>query len=172
MHVLIATDGTMDVEKASKFGTALAGPNGRVTVLTIIEVHRNLLRDLRAIYGERHPPRIDQDAEYVSVRSTDTSPDAGWPGDDEMIARYLDQQREARTETLVAELSETGVEVEVVALEGENAASGIIAVAKDLGAEVVVLGSHGSGLFEGLLGSTGTKLARRAPCPVLVLREG
>jgi len=170
MHVLIATDGTIDVTEAGKFGSALAGPDGRVTVLTIIEVNRNLLRDLRAIYGERHPARTDQDAEYVGIRSSDSEVDASWPGDDEMISRYLDQQREQRTSTLASELDRLDLEVEVIAREGEDPASSIVAHATELGVDVMVLGSHGSGLFEGLLGSVGTKLARRAPCPVLVLR--
>lgn len=46
----------------------------------------------------------------------------------------------------------------------------IIATIKDLKADAIVVGAHGSGIFQGLLGSTGTKLARRSPCPVLVMR--
>lgn len=170
MHVVIATDGTMDAAAAGRFGTALAGDGGKVTVLTIVEVNRNLLRSLRAIYGERHPPPIDQDAEYVGVQTSGAPLQAGWPGDDEMIARYLDQQREARTTALAAAFEEAGVDVEVEAREGEDPAAGILAALAEIGPDVVVVGSHGSGLFEGLLGSTGTKVARRSPCPVLVLR--
>lgn len=170
MHVLIATDGTMDAGKAGPFAKALAGPDGRVTVLTVVEVNRNLLRDLRAIYGERQPPQIDQDAEYVGIRDTSTGPDSSWPGDDEMIARYLDQQSADRTASLAAWLDEAGVEAAVVNREGENAAAEIIAGARELEADVLLVGSHGSGLFEGLLGSTGIKLTRRSPVPVLVLR--
>jgi len=170
MHVLIATDGTLDEALATRFGSALAGSDGRVTVLTIIEVNRNLLRDLRAIYGERNPPRIDQDAEYVGIRSQETGSIPGWPGDDEMIGRYLHQQREARTSGIAAALREAGITVDVLALEGEDPAMAIIAAINDLQADAIVVGAHGSGIFEGLLGSTGTKLARRSPCPVLVLR--
>jgi len=172
LHVLIATDGTMDTDAASSFGISLAGPDGKVTVLTIVEVNRNMLRDLRGIYGERQPARTDQDAEYVGIRDSGTGPDASWPGDDEMISRYLDQQTELRTTPVAAALRDAGADVSVIAREGEDAASGIIATTRELGADVVVLGSHGSGLFEGLLGSTGTKLVRRSPCPVLVLRKG
>ncbi len=74
MHVLIATDGTLDEAMATRFGSALAGPEGLVTVLTVIEVNRNMLRDLRAIYGERHPPHIDQDAEYVGIGPQEPGP--------------------------------------------------------------------------------------------------
>jgi nucleotide-binding universal stress UspA family protein len=171
VHVVIATDGTMDVDAAGRFATVMAGPDGRVTVLTIVEVNRNLLRSLRAIYGERHPPTVDSDAEYVGVQTAGSPPDASWPGDDEMIARYLDQQRESRTAPLVASLEAAGADVAVMAREGEDPAAGILAAVREAEADVVVVGSHGSGLFEGLLGSVGTKVARRAPCPVLVLRE-
>jgi nucleotide-binding universal stress UspA family protein len=172
VHVLIATDGTIDVDGATRFATALAGPDGRITVVTVVEVNRNLLRDLRAIYGERLPPPIDQDAEYVGFRPDGfTGPDPGWPGDDEMLTRYLDQQRAARTAPLEDALRAAGAAVEVVAKEGEDPAQGILAAAREGSADVIVVGSHGSGLFEGLLGSTGTKLARRSPCPVLLLRE-
>ena len=34
MHVVIATDGKLDVETASTFAASLSGPDGRVTVLT------------------------------------------------------------------------------------------------------------------------------------------
>ena len=35
----------------------------------------------------------------------------------------------------------------------------------------IVIGSHGHGRFEGMLGSTGTKLVRLASASVLVLRN-
>jgi hypothetical protein len=36
----------------------------------------------------------------------------------------------------------------------------------------LIFGSHGRGRFEGPLGSTVTKLMRRAPMPVLVIQRG
>lgn len=48
----------------------------------------------------------------------------------------------------------------------------IIRVAKEISADLVVLGSHGlSGLSETLFGSTAEKVARKAPCAVLVVRH-
>ena len=43
MHVLIATDGSMDVEKAATFATALAD-DGRTTVGTVVRVPRQMLQ--------------------------------------------------------------------------------------------------------------------------------
>jgi nucleotide-binding universal stress UspA family protein len=48
----------------------------------------------------------------------------------------------------------------------------ICEVAARLGARMIVLGSHGWGLFEGaFLGSVAHDVLRRAPCPVLVLPD-
>jgi len=60
----------------------------------------------------------------------------------------------------------------LIAAKGEDSATGSIASAKELEPDVAVLGPHGSGLIEGLLGSTGPRQVRRESCPVLVLLKG
>jgi nucleotide-binding universal stress UspA family protein len=48
----------------------------------------------------------------------------------------------------------------------------IIRAARELDADMLVIGSHGqSGLSETLFGSTAEKVVRKAPCPVLVVRH-
>jgi len=169
MHVLVATDGTLDPEEATQFATSLAGSEGSITVLTVVEINRNLLRDLRGLFGERTVDASHQDAEYVGVQHLDSPVGADWPGDDEMLARYLHDQKEMRTGPLLEALTAVGATARVEVLEGE-AAPTIIAAAGDLDADVICIGSHGKGLFDGFLGSTGTKLARRSPVPVLIIR--
>lgn len=169
MHVLIATDGTLDPETTAHFASSLAGPDGAVTVVTVVEINRNMLRDLRVLFGERRVDSSHQDAEYVGVGRYGSSVGADWPGDEEMIARYLNDQRELRTAPLVAALESAGLAPDVRVVEGE-AAPGIIALAKELDPDVLCVGSHGHGLFDGLLGSTSTKLARRSPVPILIIR--
>lgn len=171
MHVLIATDGTLDPGFVTPYATGLAGEDGQVTVITVVEVNRNLLRDLRAIFGERPPTTTDQDAEYVGMRTSRSETPAGWPGDEEMIKRYLSDQRDSRTGDLVASLRDAGLEVAVEVREGEDPAVEIIEEIRRLDIDVVCVGAKGRGIFDGFLGSTGTKLARRAPCPVLVMRS-
>lgn len=170
MKVLIATDGTLDPQDAARFAARLAGDDP-VTVLSVVEINRNLLRDLRSLYGERTVAGTDQDAEYVGVkRDPSSTVSKSWPGDDEMLRRYLDQQLESRVGPLLAALADVGVEATPLIEEGEDAAAAIIATLERLGTEVVCVGSRGKGMFDGLLGSTGTKLARRSPCPVLIIR--
>ncbi len=170
MHVLIATDGSLDAARAANFASALAGADGSVTILTMVEINRHLLRDLRGLFGERVVDATNQDAEYVGLQPNAGAPiGSDWPGDDEMLNRYLEDQKTTRTHELVTALETAGVKPEVLVREGE-AAGGITAAATELAADVVCVGSHGKGLFEGLLGSTSTKLARRCPAPVLIIR--
>jgi nucleotide-binding universal stress UspA family protein len=172
MHVLVATDGSLDPTRTASFAVPLAGDGGKVTVLTVVEINRTMLRDLRALYGERSVKPPDQDAEYVGLRpDPSTGVSADWPGDDRMIGRYLDDQATARTAALVEALESAGAPgVDMLAREGEDPAAVIVETAERLAADVVVVGATGKGAFEVLLGSTGTKLARRAPCPVLIIR--
>jgi nucleotide-binding universal stress UspA family protein len=170
MHVLIATDGSLDADRAAQFASSLAGADGTITILTMVELNRNLLRDLRGLFGERFVEPTHQDAEYVSLQPNTGEPiGADWPGDDEMLTRYREDQKVERTHELVTALEGIGREAAVQVREGE-AASGIAAAATDLGVDVLCVGSHGRGLFDGLLGSTSTKLARRCPVPVLIIR--
>lgn len=46
----------------------------------------------------------------------------------------------------------------------------ILRVAKESGAELIVIGSHKPSARDLLLGSTATQVVRRAPCSVLVVR--
>lgn len=49
----------------------------------------------------------------------------------------------------------------------------ITEAAKALGADLIVVGTHGyTGIKRALLGSTAEKVVRHAPCPVLVARNG
>lgn len=50
-------------------------------------------------------------------------------------------------------------------------ADAIIDIAKEIGADLVVIGAHGYGPLERLLGTTASKIVHRAPCSVLVVRE-
>ena len=48
----------------------------------------------------------------------------------------------------------------------------IVKVARELKVDLIILSTHGhTGLKHGFLGSTAENVVRRAPCPVLVVRE-
>ena len=55
---------------------------------------------------------------------------------------------------------------------GSKPAEEIVAVAAELGADLVVVGTHGrSGIGRVLLGSVAESVARSAPCPVIIARD-
>jgi nucleotide-binding universal stress UspA family protein len=63
------------------------------------------------------------------------------------------------------------VPINVHVRSGQPAAE-IAAAAKDLGTDLIIIATHGyTGLKHLVLGSTTEKVARLAPCPVLIVRE-
>lgn len=169
MHVLVATDGNLDPEAVAGFAAPLAGEDGKVTVLTVISIPRRLLTELREVFGERPASDVEGDAEYVGMAKGGTPP-SGWPGDTEMIGRYLDDKMEQRCGPVAAALTAMGIEVDSKVVESERVSGAILDECASLGADVLIIGSHGEGRFEGLLGSTGAKIARHATTPLLLLR--
>ena len=61
------------------------------------------------------------------------------------------------------------VEIETVAVQGQQASAALVDAAGD--ADLLVVGSRGAGGFSGLLlGSVSRQSAQRAPCPVVIVR--
>lgn len=170
MRVLVATDGSTDVEAAAKFALALAGGEGATTVATIVHIPRQLLPELRAQWNFPEPPRIEADPGQVGVLYAADSVPRGWPGDDAMIDQYLGNKRDENCGPIADAIRRLGGSAAPLAIEGTDATDKIMAIAAEIDADVIVVGSHGHGAFQGLLGSTGSKLVRRADRPVVVLR--
>ncbi len=172
MKIVIATDGSLDPELTAATVSRLAADGGEVSVLTVVEVPRTMLAELRAVYSEKSPiPSIDRDAEYVSTTSPPATVSPHWPGDDAMIARYVEGETARRTGAIVDALDRHGVPARAVGTEDEDPAGAILRFCTEVGADLLCLGSHGRGHFEGLLGSISVKLTRRAPCSVLLIRS-
>lgn len=166
MHVMIATDGSLETAATATLATRLAGADGRVTVVTVVEVPRQILEELRAAAT---PDVETGDVEYRRMQAADV-PVSTWVGDDAFVENYVSRVVSTRTDDLVTELTRAGASVEVVGVEGESASRSVLDAVNEEQPDVLVLGTHGSGRFEGLLGSLSTKLARLAPCSVLLVR--
>jgi nucleotide-binding universal stress UspA family protein len=97
---------------------------------------------------------------------------------DVRTALELDQDLAERSQKLAqqgAELArEAGFDPEPLAVADDvdtPVAETIVTVAKEQGADAIVVGAHGHGrLSEVVLGSTSRDVIRRAPCPVVVAR--
>ncbi len=64
------------------------------------------------------------------------------------------------------------IKTSVVLRDGASPHKQIVAVAKEVEADLIVIGNRGrSGLGGALMGTTAEKVVRSAPCPVLVIRE-
>jgi universal stress protein G len=87
-----------------------------------------------------------------------------------VIEQYLGNKRVENARPVVLAIREVGGKAESIVREGDDVEDEILALSKELEADVILLGSHGHGAFTGLLGSTGAKLVRRSSIPVLVIR--
>ena len=90
------------------------------------------------------------------------------PSDD--VRHRLRIDREALLERAVARLRRPGIGVAARLVTG-RAASVIVDVAEEIGADLVILGARGHGAFEqALLGSVSAEVVDQMPCSVLVAR--
>ncbi|MEE8457062.1 MAG: universal stress protein [Acidimicrobiia bacterium] len=170
MHILVATDGSSDINETAKFAFALAGPDGETTVATIVPIPRQLVSELREQWGEPEQVAVDTDAEYVGAPDTGGAMRKSYPGDDAVVEQYLGNKRVEVCRPVREAIRALGGRADSQAREGTDITAGIMELAAEIDADAIVIGSHGHGAFQGLLGSTGAKLVRRAKRPVLVLR--
>jgi nucleotide-binding universal stress UspA family protein len=98
----------------------------------------------------------------------------GWASAAE-VRRVFETQRQWAQDTLdarAAAIRETGVVARGTIVDGV-AHEAIVTEAGRMGADLIVMGTHGrGGLARFLLGSVADRVIRLAPCPVLSVREG
>jgi len=90
---------------------------------------------------------------------------------EELRRGMLDRSR-AELDRFEKEKLPPDVEHEAVLSESASPHAEILNVAKDQGADLIVLGTHGrTGVPHLLFGSVAERVARQAPCPVLTVRN-
>ena len=78
---------------------------------------------------------------------------------------------EERLQAIAAELAGVPLQIETHVVESSGVAATIDAFAKQVGADLVVMGTHGRSGFSHLVHGSVTELAQRhSPCPVLAVR--
>jgi nucleotide-binding universal stress UspA family protein len=100
---------------------------------------------------------------------------AHWPGPEFAVAPPPETEGQGEVGALASWVSEAerlaGAPVSSVLLSAP-VADAIVAFARDVGTDLVVLSSHGrTGLQRLVLGSVAETVARAAPCPVLIVRR-
>lgn len=140
-RILIAVDGSEPARWAVELGVSMA------------ECHGNPGARVSLVYVV--------DAADESAAGVDAVPGPG-------LLRVL--RREGRRVLQDATGRIPGGLVDKVLLAEGRAADEILAAARQLGADVIVMGTHGRGRLTPLLiGATTDATARQAPCPVLVV---
>lgn len=175
MHILVATDGTLDPNRAADAVARWYTDGDTVEVFCAVNVPTEFLRRLgdngvegaAQIANEAGQGLGDRAAEQLSKPLGHQTLHGDSP-----VLRTLASTALSRTKPLVDALQARDVPAKGTWATSENkTARTILAAVKAHDTGLLVVGSHGRGRFEGLLGSTGTKLVRLAPAAVLVIRD-
>lgn len=144
--VLIATDGSELANKAVRSGLELAKIlNANVTLVTVTETWPVADMAAQAEMGVKDPVGAYEVLAEKGARST--------------------------LAAAAAIATEVGVGCEQVHVKDQHPVSGIIETAKNKGADLIVIASHGRrGLSKMLLGSIANEIVTRSSVPVLIVR--
>lgn len=177
MHILVATDGTLDPEHASEAIARWYKDGDDVTVFTAMNIPADFVEHL-GDPGIKQAATVALEAgqgftsgDRIAERLAPSRDTHAAPPTDTPFIKALTKSANERTAPLVAALQKRGIPAEGKWTTTNNKTARSILTAVNLyESELVVIGTHGHGRFEGLLGSTGTKLVRRSPVTVMVLR--
>jgi nucleotide-binding universal stress UspA family protein len=148
--VLLATDGSKDAELAATTAVDLANS-------TSSELH---------IVFVKEDPYISGDPSYWSGVPSE------YPFTDPEMEREIEQQGRKQLDAEVEKGRSAGGKVAEAHLRVGAAATEIVALAEDIEAGLIVMGSRGLGrIRRALMGSVSDGVVRHAHCPVLVVRH-
>lgn len=146
-RILIASDGSDLADRAIEHGLQLAKLAGsEVTIVTVTE------------------PVTIVGGGYASIAGGVIDP----------LPELIEAQEKAARELLeraAKKAAEQGVSAKTILVDNSFAAEGIVATADEIGAELIIMGSHGRrGLNRLLLGSQTNNVLAHTKIPVLVTR--
>jgi nucleotide-binding universal stress UspA family protein len=143
-HILLATDGSAASDHAATLAVGLARTHGaKLTALYVADPYPYIG------VGEINPMGYQA---YTAA------------------AQQLAAQAHAKVDALCKQ-GGGSVALQARLVEDVAAASGIVQTARDEGADLIVMGSHGrSGIARLMLGSVATKVVAESTVPVLVTR--
>lgn len=184
MNILIATDGGLPVERTVEHVSRLYRTGDRITVMTAVNLPRRLLAQLSVVgdaggagpsiadiveaAGPGHGGLAGGDRVAAQLARRQGHPP---PPMEELLERYRAEVAATWLQPMVDGLGDAGVEATRLVCETDNrTAATIIEACRDRKADLLLIGATGRGRFEGLVGSTGVKLMRHAPCDVMLVR--
>ncbi len=142
-HILLPADGSDNAQRATAKALAIAQAFGsRVTAIYVIDPYAFSGVGADFAYGQ---------AEYLSAAAT---------------------EGKAALAQAAQVFGEAGIATETVLVEAHSVSKGILAKASEVGADLIVMGSHGKrGLEKLVLGSVTSQVLSHAHLPVLVVRD-
>jgi nucleotide-binding universal stress UspA family protein len=150
--ILLATDGSKEAELAAKTATDLAQK-------THSEVHVVHVFGIAPIGPPVYP-------EATNLQSVEREAETEEP------QRISEQRAREMLEAEVGKVRSAGGIVSQMHLIEGRVAPEVVALAEEIGAGLIVLGSRGhGGIRRALMGSVSDSVVRHAHCPVLVVRE-
>jgi nucleotide-binding universal stress UspA family protein len=178
LNILVATDGVLDKERAADAVARWYDDGDEVIVFTAMNVPTESLRGLGQS-GVSGAAQIAHEAgqtlgagDRAAERLVSSMPPEPRARTDSPVLAAMASSAAARTKPVVDALKAKGVKSKATWRATESkTANTILAKVKDADVDLLIIGSQGRGQFEGLLGSTGTKLVRLAPASVLVIRN-
>jgi nucleotide-binding universal stress UspA family protein len=159
--MLVTLDRSKTSETVLNHIERAAGPQTQITLLTVTEVPPSLALNVRplVVAGAPAPGGV---VKAPGPRMAETRSQAiNGVVDDE--TQYL--------EKMAKPLRERGLHVGTTVAFGGDAGEQILKAAKDLGADVIVMATHGQGaLAKAVFGSVTEHVLRAGICPVLLVR--
>lgn len=153
MHLLVATTGVLRPTAVVDLCHRLLGAEGRVTVMTVIEVPRTFLQ---AMDDEERRSFLD---------------DRSWETDTAqmMALGYLEERGRRAVEPIVTALRAAGREPAVTFVEGDDPAEAIVSKAESIGADLIVMGATRRLFGEEAWASVSARVMERTHVPLVLV---
>jgi nucleotide-binding universal stress UspA family protein len=152
-RILLATDGSKEAELAARTATDLAQKTGS-------ELHVVHAFGIAPVGPPVYPEATDLQGVEHEAEAEETK-------------RISEQRAREVLEAEVGKVRSVGGTVAQGHLIEGRVAPEIVALAEEIGAGLIVMGSRGSGpLKRALMGSVSSSVVRHAHCPVMVVRDG
>ena len=148
--ILFATDFSEHAEIAKKVAVDLAkgGPDKHLWVMTVLEPVEEPL------WPGEEPAGVSEEEWKKTINHE---------------VRELEEEKARRLEQDIADIEAMGIPVTKLVREGDPAEE-IVKAAKEVGADVIVMGTHSNrSIWDVLLGSVTEKVVKNAPCPVVAV---
>ncbi|NLS08243.1 universal stress protein [Rhizobium sp. P32RR-XVIII] len=170
-HVLVATDGSDKAREAVTMAANLAKSLGtRLTILHVI-LHGLRAKEASHLAEAEHLVRRVSAVTLPQLERIPTSMGELFRASQGRISEMVSVLGNRITEDAAESARSIGVSGVDTRVEPGDYAETILAVAEEIGADMIVVGSRGLGRLKGMLvGSVSQKIIQHAHCSVLVVR--